>query len=225
MLNGIDSRKLVRKSEDIVETIVQNGFDPAKVVSCIPTGSLPGSIRGVRGCDVCDRCPFSQPKYGGFKGDWRPHNVAYYSKDNDGTNRQKQDYMVCHKFVSTMMDRKIANDTAISQGKPGQFIDIIGEEGTLITTKVWGPDLDDPLNQNGMRKGRFRNIISTFPVPAYEHQADHAGDSYEAQLERGRMEREEKMQVMYRPDPVTADVDDNDDKAAKLASEWGAETA
>lgn len=217
--------------EEVVQSVVDHGFDPAKVVSCVPSAGLPGSIKGVRGCNMYDRCPFHLARYGGFKGFWRPKNVGYYYKPNDGTNHQKEDFLVCHQFVHTQMDRKLASDAAISQNKPGEFIDIIAQEGENITTKVWGPDPKHPTY--GTPNPKFTYLYSTFPVPEYAHPADHEGDSYEAKLERKRISRQREEQPvmgdlpgrMLTDSPRRLEVDeDDDDRVNQLAAEeWSAD--
>lgn len=79
---------------------------------------------------------FDQPRYGGFKGD-RPHYIGYrLITDAVENHSAKEDYCTCHNFVEVFRDRMITGMTQRLQGKDGELVKIIKQEGETIERRV-----------------------------------------------------------------------------------------
>jgi len=172
----------------VIHALREQGLDPSRVVSCVPSAGLTGAIPGVRGCNVYDRCPFHLTRYGGFKGEG-PKNVGYYIKVNDGTTHQAENEIACYRFVSLLLERMRAGLRDREQGRTGnpgpELINIVSQEGDSIRVKDWVKVNLNDVSLNAPY--HFVRKIQT--VSAYKHPDDLQGDSYESELERSAMER------------------------------------
>ena len=99
-----------------IQNLRDQGLDPSKVISCVPSAGLPGAVPGVRGCNLYDRCPFHLTRYGGFKGHG-PETIGYYHKPNDGTQHQHENDISCFRFVLLMLEKMRAGLRDREQGK------------------------------------------------------------------------------------------------------------
>lgn len=171
------------------------GLDPAKVGSCAPRSE------GVRGCPLDPECIFGQARYGGFKGVSGPHNIGYYKREVDGT--QKQDVMTCHGFVRSLVRRMRAGDIAREEGKPHEQIRIIAQEGEWITIN---PIVQTDPNDKRVT-AEWKRDPHKIQVPKHPRPSDNPQITYDQQLWA-----EEQIRRKYDPEfagapPILNDVD------------------
>jgi hypothetical protein len=157
--------------------------------SCAPSAGLPGHQPGVRGCPVYDRCPFHLKKLGGFK-DHGPRNVGYYLRTHEG--HAKEDFTPCYHFVATLVERMRAGQRDRENGKNGEIIEVIAQEGRedqKIMTKVWSP-VDE---SNKALTAPYKMIRALVVVPKFPRPGEAGSDlSYDMELEQRRLKREAK---------------------------------
>lgn len=176
----------------LLASLKAKGRDPATATSCAPGEGEEFRPPGVHGCPHYYGCIFGQKRFGGFKGsgrDYLPHNVIYEFKPNDGTNHQKEDIVSCHAFMQTRAREMFAGRTAMEQNEPGELINIIGGEGDEYLFGWFGKDPKWP-NQNDPNVP-FLDQVETRTCPPYKPMIrGHRDDSYEAQVEKRRAERQ-----------------------------------
>lgn len=118
------------------EEVREAGFDIINVASCAK------DKKGVvRGCPVFDACRFHHPKLGGFKGQG-PKNVGYQLVTDDGG--AKGDFMPCFAYTQVLQGRADHGAEQRRQGKRGDAIRIVAQEGEHVTSRY-----QMPLNAKG----------------------------------------------------------------------------
>jgi hypothetical protein len=173
-------------TDKIIAYLRSKGLDPSKVRSCAPSAGQEGHVRGLMGCNVSERCPYHLTRYGGFRG-IRPHNVGVYIKPNDGSMRQNCTYMPCFLTIETqLLGRMRAGRDAIEEGKNGELIQIIAQEGQTIRRKNWVRNEAESTRDNWVGK----QVIEVIKIPEYQYPTEDSGESFEAQMERERRERD-----------------------------------
>jgi hypothetical protein len=179
----------------MIEEVRAHGFDPTVTRCCVPSAGLPGSVKGIAGCNMSDRCDFDLTSRGGFKNKtWRPKNVGYYYKCNDGTRHQMEGVLPCFLYIQLLRNRERVGRSDIEEHGPdkGEVFQIIAmEEGSRLL-KPNGEPWPETYHENVMVKERPNDPNTRWvnqatpekPVPAYTHPSDRAGEDYERELER-----------------------------------------
>ena len=183
------------------------GLNPEQIASCAPSGP------GVRGCPLEKECPFQLAKYGGFKYQG-PKYVGFYQMTSEGN--QREDFMLCHAFVRTMLARMREGNRAREEGRAHETIRVIAQEGDTVRQRVAVPVNPDDHTINA------RYAVKTFrvQVPEWPRPGDRSQVSYDQELwqdeQRRRGEDPEFSMGMERlpeglPDQVFADLEEISD--------------
>lgn len=169
----------------VIEEVKRNGFDPGVVRSCMPAADAKklGGVPGVVGCDLWERCPFGLTKNGGFKGHtWRPRNVIYYLEPNDGTTHAKEDVLPCHAYTRLLANKARDGRIDIEEGRPGEIIQIIGQEGDTYTENVM-------MNAGSAMAPKWENKTSVKVCPPFTHSQQIAGLQHERDIRAAARQR------------------------------------
>lgn len=171
----------------MIEDVRSHGFDPAKVVCCVPSAGLAGSVKGVMGCNVADRCEHHLTKNGGFRNQtWRPRNMAVLIKPEEGRPNTNQVLMSCCDYVRLLQNR--AEDGALDRKRhgAGEIIRIVAHEGEQYTQIVL--EKVNPANPNTI----FHEVVKTDAVPEFKHPSQLAGTSAQRAMLEGLAELEDE---------------------------------
>ena len=159
-----------------LEEIVEAGMDPARVSACTPH-ARDGSIRG---CPCYATCIFHRKQFGGFR-DRGPRNVGYYLKLSRGDGgAQKEDYMPCYRFVSTMQQRMFVALDRRNRGEDHETISIIAQEGQKIVVREYRTLAADGGNRS--KDYRMTAEIKEIEVPRLVRPSENPLQTYEDQL-------------------------------------------
>jgi len=146
-------------------------------------GSCASPSPGVRGCQYYVNCIFRFRRYGGFR-DQGPKNVGYYLQTQEG--RRKEDQGSCHWFMSRLYDRMRAGIRDREDGKNGEIIQVIEQEGGVIHRQV-------TVNANAEIPNaapKWEPHVFTGPVTAFPRPSERTAITYHALLEDRRRARE-----------------------------------
>jgi hypothetical protein len=143
-----------------LEEIQEAGYNPQDVACCAPNSP------GVRGCPVERSCRFARKRYGGFKGKG-PKYVGYRLVTDEG--RVKEDFIRCHSFIRGGLQARLdAGVIHRQQGKRGEFVRIIAQEGETIRQRV-----QIPVNPNDKsQQAQFKFETETITVPEHPRPTD-----------------------------------------------------
>ena len=85
-------------------------------------------------CEVARQCQFHLKRNGGFKGPGQRARTVGYLLVTDAADghKPKRDFMGCVDFVNTLLPRQRLGRARREEGKDGEMISIIGQEGDLI---------------------------------------------------------------------------------------------
>lgn len=91
-------------------------------------------------CDCWGKCLFHLKRLGGFKGQiprgQRRKNIGYRLITDGAENYgAKEDYTVCQAFVEVLQDRMLTGQRLRSEGKEGEFVSVIAQEGEVINQR------------------------------------------------------------------------------------------
>ncbi len=173
-----------KETSEMIEEVRKHGFDPAVVRCCVPSFGLPGSVRGVKGCDQADRCNFHLTKHGGFRNlSWRPKNVCVYIKPDKDMPNQNEVVVSCFHYCQKIADRVKDSQRDNDQFGWGEVIQIVAQEGEeyteIQTVKV---SATDP-NSATMEK------VVTKTVPEYKHPSQLAGTQGQREMQERAKQR------------------------------------
>lgn len=181
-----------------VEEIRKLNLDPKSVGTCAPLG------KGTRGCAYYEECPFHRTKWGGFK-DHGPRNVGYFLQTTDF--KRVEGIVSCYRFVSTLLGRMKDGNRAREDGKNGEIIRIIAQEGEKIAAKYQvRTNLDRPNDPP-----KFEWFKGMIEVPKFPRPGEGAGIDQDDLIRKRmmlRMELEDDNAVGL-PQGIVAD-DDNE---------------
>lgn len=153
------------------EEIRKVGLSPKDIASCAPSGDSDERIPGVRGCPMWGSCRFDLSKFGGFKKQG-PHNIGYFLQTHEG--KRKEDEMSCFRFVGTMQARMDSGIEQRQKGMQGEIVQIVAQEGEMITTRVYVPD--------EKKVGSYRPQIMTREVSKFPRPGEISEINYEQML-------------------------------------------
>lgn len=184
----------------MIDEVRAHGFDPTVTRCCVPSAGLPGSVKGICGCNMSDRCDFDLTSRGGFKNKtWRPKNIGYYYKCNDGTRHQMEGVLPCFLYIQLIRNRERVGRTDIEQhgADKGELFQIIAMEEGSNLLRPNGQAWPETYHENVMVKKNpadpnpqwINKSTPDKPVPAYTHATDRAGEDYERELEAKARER------------------------------------
>jgi hypothetical protein len=164
-------------------------------------------------CDTCPvrkECVFDRPRYGGFKGPGqRARNVGYrIITDAVEGHSSNESFMACFRFMETLWERLRKGRERREDGKDGEIIDIIAQEGETVRYRTAvglnsrgevikpPPALVEPLRAIGQKVNlddqspttRYRDVKLTLTVPPLK-EAMGVG-AYDQETYRLQMERE-----------------------------------
>lgn len=168
----------------LIEQVREHGFDPATTRCCVPSAGLPGSVKGVLGCNMADRCVFHLKTYGGFRNKtWRPRNVLVYNKpDTDKPNQNKFE-LPCYLFIQLLRNKERQGRIDFQDGGRGEIIRIVGHEGDkyeqLQIKKVDPKVKDSPFTNEP--------VPVEMTVNEYRHPGAFVGSKGERDMEREMM--------------------------------------
>ena len=184
------------------DEVLAIGMDIAETACCAPRQ------RGIqRGCALWNQCRFHQPKMGGFKGQGGPRYIGYRMITDEGTANEND--VKCHVWVRSIQARADHGANMIRQGKNGERINIVAQEGEEIITRIAVPvnargqivsvsqDQFDLLEAHGHKVNRdernttydFVNIKLKHKVARHPRPGELSGVSYEQELMQREKER------------------------------------
>jgi len=133
------------------------GLDPTKVRCC--GDEKKGSPNLI--CKQSGACPFSRPRYGGFKGVSGPQEIAFeiITGDTlpDGSAVVQQGACPCHVWVAKLQKRAQFGALQREDGKPGEMISIIG----LRPGDPYESQIQMPINVNGAVINQSKRMFDT----------------------------------------------------------------
>lgn len=112
------------------EELRKAGLSPGNIASCAPCADSPDAKAGVRGCPCSERCRFDQTINGGFKYVGGPRNIGFSLETHEGNVVEGE--ASCFFFTQTLQDRMDHGNAQRLQGKVGERIAIIAQEGEKI---------------------------------------------------------------------------------------------
>jgi len=176
-------------------------------------------------CDICPlvtKCLFDQKRLGGFK---RPGERAHYigyRLITDKTERNavsvgaKEDFCTCFNFVEVLQDRMLAGQALRAEGKDGEIVAVIAQEGGMIRQRhrvgynargeVIRPQLEIiealkavkglklNLDDNSLAVG-FKSVVVEVPVPRYDEVLATVGDYGQEIMARAMAEQEMRQET------------------------------
>jgi hypothetical protein len=156
-----------------LEEIKAAGLNPEKVCSCSPT--IKGS--GIRSCAMEGACKFDRPRYGGFKFTRGPCNIGFEVITGDtlpsGEAVIQQGACPCYVWVSRFQKRAEFGAAQRADGKPGEIITIIGQEGDEIEMQI-----EMPINVNGEVIKQTRDMFDTLDRQGIKINRDDRRDAF-----------------------------------------------
>lgn len=163
-------RVVIPRIEEQLVELERRGLDPAapSSITCIPSSGTPGAVKDVSGCQEYYKCPFHKREYGAKK-HFGPFNVPYFHDQAEPPLEPVESFMPCHLFVRQMIPRMQAGLVAIDEGKNGEVIEILAENGVLATeVTLNGGFRVDPER---LEKGYARRD-QPMEVPAYKYPSE-----------------------------------------------------
>lgn len=159
-----------------LDELRKEGIDPATVGSCSPQHT------GVSGCPYYESCIFRFTRNGGFR-DHGPRNIGYFHQTHE--ERRVENFASCHLFMSRMRDRQQAGERDQQDGKKGEIIEIIAQEGEVIHTQVVVN-----INEGTTLPARYEKQTKTIPVPHFPRPGERQVIAYDTQVNDRRRLRE-----------------------------------
>lgn len=195
----------------VIQAVKESGFDPAKVVSCMPAADKPslGGVQGVMGCNAWDRCPFHLTKNGGFKGHTiRPRNLAVYVRPSAAHPAQNIVIQSCQGYVRQMQNRERDGRRDMEEHGAGEVIRIVGHEGDNYKQIVWVKT--EPTNPNSTLTEKVIEAV----VPEYKHPVEMAGSVNQRAMaeEMAKFGIDDQGEVGPRKNKADTWADDADDR-------------
>jgi hypothetical protein len=139
-----------------LDELRRENLNPALIGSCAP------SSPGVRGCQSYPNCIFRFKKFGGFR-DFGAKNIGYFIQTHEGN--KKEDEGSCHFFMQRLYDRMRAGERDRQDGKAGEIIEVIAQEGEIIHRQVTVNVNENPALPARYEKKTFTGPVSRFPRP------------------------------------------------------------
>ncbi len=204
---ALGEMQIIANPVGTLDEIKQAGLDPSAVACCAPSGDAPNAIRGVRGCNAYNECPFHMKKFN--HGKWTrgegPRYVGYRLFTVEGHKAEND--MRCFDFVRTMLKRMRVGQQEREEGRVGEIIRIVAQEGEMIRTRVGVKDEKDPKGLT------YRNEIKLRPVHTFQRPKDMDTVSYDGALRKSEIDaqkRDAELADQWDAEPVKYDEKDDD---------------
>ena len=139
--------------------VIADGYDPKKVASCCE-----GSMGGTRGCPVWESCIFARRQNGGFKGQG-PKYVGVLVYPDEGPPNEL--IMPCFSAVMTLRTRMLAGNRERDEGRKGEVIRVIKQEGEEIEQTLHEVKFN-PADKHG--QGISTPVTKKIKVPSWREE-------------------------------------------------------
>jgi len=163
-----------------LDELRKQGINPALVGSCARPSA------GVRGCQHHENCIFRFRRFGGFRDDpGGARNIGYFLQTHEGN--KKEAVASCHFFMQRLYDRMRAGERDRQDGKNGEIIQVIAQEGEIIHRQMTVNVNEGKLP---VQPAKYEKKTFTGPVPAFPRPGQRPAVHYDTLLDDRRRARE-----------------------------------